>query len=504
MQKEKSIKLKLVTALMIAVAVVANACSPRHFTVESTSINSELGAIVCPQRFEVTMDFFSQLVRRQEQQGTPISETILNESMATDDAFDGLANSYLKTELYKVYQEFYQDLKYLSVKEENPNLQELIFMIKVEDGETSTRKEMIEKYKNKVAEMSATMKQMGNQCPDDRNKNEEPVSDPNKPLPNGDEPGVSVSPRQRVTTELVEAMRKVLAVTYQSCTVLTRKPLMTADHDLKGIRTECCTGGARRARIRTIDKLDLVQNTHHYLQRSYGQQCVDINKSPLIYDFGGRPSYTYGSKGVLNFFKNNGGSKELGYDCSAMVYTVLLGGGFRYKKDKMFSASDVEAAHSKQFMKPESKGWNCLHSVTFTGETSDPLLAGDIASMDGHTLMVYRAGKDPFGIQSVADCKSLNSSHFDFDFMQSSPSKEGVGVNIFVGKDYLETNGVMRKGMIEYAKNYCERVKNGSTKKINIDYFSIVRMSTSSSCRMREVSFQNESCVQGCVRTSIN
>lgn len=174
------------------------------------------------------------------------------------------------------------------------------------------------------------------------------------------------------------------------------------------------------------------------------------------------------------------------------------------KENKLFSASDVVIAQSRQFMKPESKGWNCLNSVEFVDDTKEPLLPGDIASMDGHTFMIYRVGNDPFGVGNVSDCKALTPKNFDFDLMQSSPSKEGLGLNIHVGKDYLATNSVMEKGILEYAKNYCERKKNRSTKKISLDYFSLVRMSAKKDCRMPTISFQNESCVSACIKTSTN
>tara|TARA_B110001454_G_scaffold219192_1_gene251234 strand:- start:120311 stop:121801 length:1491 start_codon:yes stop_codon:yes gene_type:complete len=496
MQKnKKTLKTTVVAAFTLTISLNLVACN--KFNSNSNPVSSEMGSIVCPQSYEVTMDFFNQLVSEQENKSTEISEQDFSEAVNTDQTFQGAANSYFKTELYSLYKEFYQDVKYLSAVEKNSNLPELISFLKVEDTDSEARKNMVTKYKTKVNEISTNMKSMGYSCPSDENNNQGSGGGEPKPVP-----GSNPTDREVVTSDLIASMRKVLAVTYQSCQVLEKKPLDKTDKNVQGITEECCHEGG--GLIRHIASLSQVQATHPYLQTSYGSQCVDIRKKPLIYDFGGRPAFTRGSTGKLNFFTNYGGSEVLGYDCSAMVYTVVMGAGFRLKENKMFVASDVVAAQSRQFLDPESKGWNCLDSVDFAAETEEPMLAGDIASMDGHTFMIYRAGKDPYGIENLTDCKMVDSQNFDFDLMQSSPSKDGVGINVYVGKDYLLTNSTMEKGFVEYAKNYCERKKNGSTKKIKLSYFSLVRLSTKSSCRMPAVSMANESCVQECIKTSTN
>lgn len=495
MQKIKNtLKTTLVAALMLAVSLNLVACN--KFSSEASPVSSEMGSIVCPQSYEVTMDFFGQLVAEQETKSVDISEQDFSEAVNTDQTFQGAANSYFKTELYTLYKEFYQDVKYLSSVEKNSNLPELVSFLKVEDTDSETRKNLVSKYKTKVNEISSNMKSMGYSCPSDGNSDLGSGGEP-KPVP-----GSNPTDREAVTSDLVASMRKVFAVTYQSCQVLDKKPLEKTDKNVQGITEECCHEGG--GLIRHINNLSLVQTTHPYLQTTYGNQCVDVRKKPLIYDFGGRPAFTRGSNGKLNFFSNYGGSEVLGYDCSAMVYTVVMGAGFRLKENKMFVAADVVAAQSRQFLDPESKGWSCLDSVDFSTDTEEPMLAGDIASMDGHTFMIYRAGKDPYGIDNLTDCKKVDIQNFDFDLMQSSPSKDGVGINVYVGKDYLLTNDTMEKGFVEYAKNYCERKKNASTKKIKLNYFSLVRLSTKSSCRMPAVALENESCVQECLKTSTN
>lgn len=500
MQSNRQKKIKKPTAVIISTLLlgsIISSCSPSFSTHEP--IKPEIDAIVCPQSYEVTLDFFDQLITRGNEPASTMSEPVTEPSFAEiltkNTVFKGAAGVYFKNNLYELYKEFFQDVKYLSSFESNPNLTELITLLKVEDSENHLRKEMIEKYKSKINVISKNMQSMGYTCPQDNVTKREPASEePKAPSP------INAAPtaREAVTGALVQSMRKVLAVTYQSCDILDKTPLTRFDKNIQGVREECCHESGRGLK-RYISSLSQLVSTHPYIQQSYGNSCFDLKKKPLIYDFGGRPAFTRGSSGQLDFFKNWGGTNVLGYDCSALIYTVLMGAGFRLKENKMFIASDVVAAQSRQFLNPKALGWSCLNPVEFINETRDPLLAGDVASQNGHTFLIYRAGNDPYGIDRITDCKKIDFQKFDFDILQSSPSKDGVGVNVYLAKDYLLTNETMKRGFVEYAKNYCERVKNGVARKIKLDYFSLVRLSTKSSCRMPIVEFANESCVKECI-----
>lgn len=489
-----------IKASVLVFGLFLSACA-RPFSTRGITVESEVESIVCPQNYEVTLDFFRQLIQQKTNLSGPIDEQAFYESLAIDNVFKGVDGSYLKSNLYAIYQEFLQDVTYLSSYEANPNLTELVSVLKIEDTENHIRKELVEKYKFKINQISQNMKSMGYSCTELSNPRSEapPTKKDEMPQPQIIEGETRVpSPREVTTKDLILAMRKVFAVTYQSCQVLDQKPLDKDDKNLEGVHEKCCYENTQ-AMERHIASLKQVVETHPYIQDKYSNQCFDLTKNPLIYDFGGRPSFTNGVFGQLNFFANSGGSEVLGYDCSALVYTVLMGGGFRLKENKVFVASDIEAAQSRQFLDPEAKGWSCLNSVIFKNETSEPLLEGDVATMDGHTFMIYRVGRDPYGIENIRDCKKIDIKNFDFDIIQSSPSKDGVGVNVYVARDYLMTTETMRNGFVEYAKNYCERVKNGSKKNIKLSYFSLVRMSTKPACRMPMVQLKNESCVRQCI-----
>lgn len=490
----------LVAGFTLVASIGLSSCYKADISTSPNQIKSEVGDIVCPQSYDVVLDFFSQVTTlqaskpAQQNYPTQMDEEVFAQAMDTDGVFKGVANTYLKSELYQLYQEFYQDIKYLSSFENNANLTQLISYLKVEDADNHLRKELIEKYKSKINVISKNMQSMGYTCPNENDVTGRDPAGSAPPTPSAP----TLTEREKVTNQLVYSMRKLFAVTYQSCQVLNRKPLDKTDKNVQGIKEECCYEETRGL-VRHIESLSLVQKTHPYLQSSYDSKCIDIRKNPLIYDFGGRPAFTRGSAGKLNFFVNNDGSEVLGYDCSAMVYSVMMNAGLRMKENKMFVASDVDAAQSRQFLDPLSKGWSCLNPVRFETSSPEPLLAGDIASMDGHTFMIYRAGMDPFGIDKITDCKKVDPQNFDFDIIQSSPSKDGVGVNVYVGKDYLLTNDTMERGFVEYAKNYCERKKNSSVKKVALDYFSIVRISTSAACKMPSISYESEACVQSCL-----
>jgi hypothetical protein len=289
-KNKKATKSRLAAASMLATFLFLTSCHNTQFKA-AEAVSSDMESIVCPQSYEVTMDFFSQLVEVENQQIAQLDETVFSSAIDTDDFFKGAANTYFKNELYKIYVEFYQDIKYLSSFESNPKLAELVSYLKIEDTENHLRKELVDKYKKRINVVSRNMQSMGYTCPEGNDIKRGPDSDDDsttapKP-PSNDKP--APTERERVTDKMISSMRKVLAVTYQSCAVLEQKPLDRDDKNVMGIKEECCYEGSRGL-VRHIQSLSQVLSTHHYLQNSYGNQCFNLNKSPLIYDFGGRPS----------------------------------------------------------------------------------------------------------------------------------------------------------------------------------------------------------------------
>ena len=86
------------------------------------------------------------------------------------------------------------------------------------------------------------------------------------------------------------------------------------------------------------------------------------------------------------------------------------------------------------------------------------ILAGDIVGVNGHVVVVDRIGKDPFGlsaIKKVGDCANLNYKNFDIDVAQSSPSKNGIGINKYKISDYLDETTKMRIAFLDMGEQAC-------------------------------------------------
>lgn len=457
---------------------------------------NDLNKIACPQNYEFMLDYFGSLFKSDQASLNSVTQQDFESGIKDQLVFDGFTLEFFKDSAYKIFNEFSNDLYYLSLVETDHSQIELLGLLKVEDTDTPGRKNMVEKYRDKISKLGQQMEQMGVQCFEKTPNKDDNTPDTNKPDPNVD--SENQTPRTKTTQLLIESMKRTFATTYQSCSVLQQPELTEDTPSVEGIKEECCHESGRGYK-RYISSLASVQKSHPYLRNQYGSACVKVNQNPLIYDFGGRPFFTRGSKGTLNFFKNWGGTSALGYDCSALVYAVLMRAGLRLKKNKPFVASDVVAAYSTQFLDPDSKNWSCLKFLDYSKEESDDLLPGDIASMDGHTVLIYSVGSDPLGINSTSSCNSISTSNFNFSILQSSPSKDGVGVNRYDGNDYLKTNQEMKQGFLNYARDLCRSKKSNKFSKIRYDNFSILRVSTDSQCRMPQVKFENESCVESCL-----
>lgn len=469
--------------------ILFSACSPA-FHANTKPIQNELDLIACPEAYEVSMDYFISTLE---------SESAIKKMDVDEFKFSlKFEDRNSQDQFYAIYSEFYDDLVRLSIEEKNDNLMELAAQLKLEDSDSELRQRIIQNTKTKIDQLSNNLKTKGMNC--NAIKPQVPVTGPqpqkDEPPVNNDPGGGGTPPTPQPTKTVIQkAMEKVLAVSYQSCEVLKLKPLTAEVPLVQGIKEDCCHPDGR-GKLRTISSLTDLLQTHYYLQKPLtGPQCFPIRSNPLIYDYGGRPNYTKGVDGKLNFFKNLGGTKVLGYDCSALVYSVLLGGGLRLKPNKPFVASDVVAAQSRQFISPESKGWACLERITLTPKKT--IEVGDIIGFDGHVVMIYSKGQDPFGINNISDCADVNLSGFDFNVLQSSPSKDGIGINVYEAKDYLRVGDKMAEIFLDYAKNACESKKQNKSIQLKRTGYSIIRHKNTSECKTNPVAFENESCVVG-------
>lgn len=296
---------------------------------------------------------------------------------------------------------------------------------------------------------------------------------------------------------MVKGMKWTFAVAYQSCEVLQQKALTTADPEIQGItiRGHHSDGVGSK---RFITDLPAVQRTHPYLRPPPAASCLDVRKNPLIYDYGGRP---FTNATSVDLHKNSGsGTSVLGIDCSAYVGTALATAGLKTKQSVPIRPEQAGKYSSHDFLNPEKEGLNCLQRIPLKpGET---LRDGDIVAVAGHVFMLDRIGADPFGIRGITkveDCAKATYEKFDFEIFQSSPQKNGVGLNRFRAADYLrEKEGKIRSGLEKYAVQACKNRLNSVTSTPKYSDLSVIRHKGTAACTDKRVPIAREACVDAC------
>lgn len=295
--------------------------------------------------------------------------------------------------------------------------------------------------------------------------------------------------------------RWAFATAYQSCQSLQLPSMDARTPDVQGIAI-VGTHPDGVGRKRSIASLSKVQSTHYYVKdmTSYGSGCFNVRQNPLIYDYGGKPYATTAADSPIDMFKNNGnGTSVLGIDCSGYVFSSLATAGLRLKEGRALKASDSWAWGSSSYVEPQQNGLTCLSKISVASKST--IKAGDIVAVYGHVLLIDKVGADPFGIgnaRTEADCSSLKSDKFDFSVAQSSPSKEGIGLNYFDAKVYLQTSSKMKTGLEKYAYYTCLSKFNGKTYTPNVGTLSVVRHKGTANCVAPRVKMARESCIASC------
>lgn len=341
-------------------------------------------------------------------------------------------------------------------------------------------------------------------------------STPGESTPDGPTPGTApgaTDPSKPATTlfshwkatrhPAVYGGLKTLAVSYQSCTAGTLPALNSTTPNVQGIRivgTHADGIGSKRE----ISDLAALLRTHPYLSdyQKPNSSCFDIKSKPLIYDYGGRPVTTSATTSTFDFFKNAGsGTAVLGTDCSGYVYMALAAAGLKVKADGRLKAITVHGITSRMLLNPAGNGLTCLNHAKFS-PTDGTLKPGDIIVKAGHVFMVDAVGADPFGVKniaSVAQCTTANMSisRFDFTILQSSPSKNGIGIHRVKAADYLKESSAMATGLLSHAAAAC-KARFGQTVTKPSTTVVVIRHSGSASCKDVQIGFEKESCVSSC------
>lgn len=323
------------------------------------------------------------------------------------------------------------------------------------------------------------------------------------PTPEEPKDEVPVKPRENLAAE---GAQRVLMTAYQSCAA-SRLPAMdrstrsVASGAIKVTGRHSSGGGNKRE----IANLALVQSSHYYVREGIEKNasCFNVTKSPLIYDYGGKPYSTTAVDSSLDLFKNAGsGTKVLGIDCSGFVFSALASMGLRVDPKKRAQAYLVQGINARMYMEPKRNGLSCLSPVPSVKDGS--LRDGDILASSGHIIMVDSVGSDPFGIagiKSLSGCISANmsASRFNFDVMHSAPIKGAIGINRIRASAYLGDSGSMRTAMLQYAVAAC-KANFGVPSTPLPSTARLVRHKLTPECMDRPVQLANASCVATCDR----
>lgn len=373
---------------------------------------------------------------------------------------------------------------------EKKGLLSAIMALEVGDETTPEKKELKTKIRSAYGAMKASALAMGLDCAP-------PAADDAAP------PSVPTSTAlDSILARPVQGAVKVMMTAYQSCAP-GRLPAMTAATTPLSSAAVKITGTHENGvgLKREVGDLKALQATHYYIREGIesGSSCFDVRTHPLIYDYGGKPYATTATDSTLDFHTDAGsGTRVLGIDCSGYIFSALAAGGLRVSPTKRLTASLVYGINAKMYMEPGSNGLSCLAPVSSVKD--DALRDGDILASSGHIVMVDRVGRDPFGVarlRSLSDCVTANVSvrNFDFDVLQSSPVKNGIGIDRIRASDYF--SGSMEAALLAYGVAAC-KAQFGRPSTVKPADARLVRHKMTPECLDRPVKLEHESCVQSC------
>lgn len=388
------------------------------------------------------------------------------------------------TSLYRLLIEEAAKLKQTKTAKEH--LQTLIEM-EMQDTSTDSNIRLNSMSAQQFAKVQATAQDLSVSC-------QAPDSSLTQP---GNELG---NPAPVNKTRMLAGSHNAFATAYQSCQTLQLPEVSAETPTVLGI-TRLAQGhpdgvGGRRV----VSDVKKVQETHPYIKVAGGTQagCFNVRGNPLIYDYGGSPGV---NNNTINFFQDAGsGTQALGVDCSAYVSSAIAAAGLKYRPDVGTKAIYIRQTSSK-FINAKTSGFTCFKNPEMTPVKS--LVPGDIVGVNGHVVIVDRVGSDPFGLKklnSISQCNSLSVDQFDFSVSQSSPSKGGIGLNIYKAKDYLKESGKMSEAFIGLGKAACEAYFGQKTVATPSSSYGLLRHLGTPECISEKIQLANQSCVSQCLQ----
>ena len=383
----------------------------------------------------------------------------------------------------------------LSESENNPSISwkeqvQKLIEYEMEDQSDPSTIVSTKQISQKVSQIKGITKSLSTPCVDPVAEPKPDVSQPTPPASAGDQTS------QKVLL-MAQGLNKVFATAYQSCRVLDLPEMDRGTSSVKGITKD----GSHEDGIggkRYITDLKSVQNTHYYIRGIASESsCKDVKNNPLIYDYGGSPSVTSTS---INFFANAGsGTSVLGVDCSAFISSGIAASGLRYKPGLENKPIYIRQ-NSRKFIDASASGFACFENITVSRTSS--IKPGDIVGVIGHVVAVDKLGEDPFGLRllkSASECGTINYKNFDIVVSQSSPSKNGIGINKYAVRDYLDESGKMRSAFVSMGKQACLAYFDNKSIKPKSSDWGFLRHKGTAECLAPRVRIEGESCTQRCI-----
>ncbi len=387
----------------------------------------------------------------------------------------------LKNELAKLYEFLIEDSKKLMQLKTNLEHIQTIIELEMEDVSTKTNESMNALLKTQLNKVNTVVQSMDLQCeqPDTNTDLEEPFANASK---------------------MTNGVDNVFATAYQSCQALEVPEVNRSTVNVEGITINGThTDGVGSKRF--VTDLKKLQQTHPYIRTAGDGSvngCFNVRSNPLIYDYGGKPSST---GNIISFFKNDGsGTTVLGIDCSGYVASAAAAAGLLYSPNVENKAIFTNQKALK-YINAKTSGFKCYKNVAMT--VTSNIKPGDIVGVIGHVVVVDKTGLDPFGLKklsSISDCEKIDYNNFDFVISQSSPSKNGLGINKYDIKDYLPESTKMRAAFLGLAKASCQAYFTNKTVAATTSEWGAIRHLGTSQCVAPKIKMANQSCVSQCLK----
>ncbi len=363
--------------------------------------------------------------------------------------------------------------------------------------------EFAEQLEIHLSKLNQSAKKFNKSCPEDTTDLREPNNTAN---PYGNVKWFF--DMKRNTHPLVYGAKKVMATAYQSCSVLDL-PLMNNQQETIGVHVQSKHSN-NRGYQRNISNLKEVNQSHYYLSQlniPENTQCLNIHASPLLYDYGGKPSTSMDS---INLFQNSGsGSQILGVDCSGFVSTAMATAGLRVKQKMSIRPIHVKGINSWMIKNARQNQLSCLEKQNISRQ--NPLQPGDIIASNNHVVIVDMTdeNEDSFSLARINSSDNCHSSKiktklFNFSIIQSSIHNNSVGINrMHIVESLSLMDNAFINGLKRVASRACYEIFGIDNHK-NINEISILRHTIHEpSCRDREIYLERQECLQSCEPFSI-